>query len=256
MAHFWLSKSAHKHQQPSERISTPLIPYKTVFNLYYDSAEKCTWAVNQDIGNPSLTYSNHGLCAITTVSRLCALLWQVQRWLVPQGVSGRETDTWRPHVQPKRPSFTGNGIYQKASIADLDATTPLPCRYSYSVQRLQLAQCISYDVYRSRREVHKRMWCNPIGGNVSMAKNSITMFHFGSTSTQTSAARLKTRNNLWHTGQHSQWLQRSARHTLTELARPTHTSRRFSKYKYNGNSTSAVQPLAACASICIGSRTR
>ena len=140
------------------------------------------------------------LRAITTVSRPCVLLWQIQSWLVPQGVSGGETDPWRPRAQPKRPSFTGNGIYHEASIADLDVTMPSPCRYSYSAQRLQLTWCISYVVYSFRGEVHERMWCDPISGNISTAKNSSTMFLFGSTSTRTSAARLKTRNNPRHSG--------------------------------------------------------
>ena len=97
------------------------------------------------IGNPSLTYSDHGLCAITTVSRPRVLLRQAQIWLVPQAVSGGETDPRRPRAQPKRPSFMGNGIYQGFNSKP-------GCDHAIAVQILILgSKATAGPVYQLRR---------------------------------------------------------------------------------------------------------
>ena len=88
-------------QQPLERITTPLTHHRSVQNPPSDSAEKRTAAAAQDIGEPKLTYSDHGLCTITTAPQSRALPWQDQSRFMPQGLSSREKEPWRHRVQPR-----------------------------------------------------------------------------------------------------------------------------------------------------------
>ncbi len=143
--------------QPLERITTPLTHHRSVHNPPFNSVEKCTVAVAQDIGEPKLTYSDHGLHTITTAPQSHTLPWQDQSQFMPQGVSSREKEPQRHHMQPRRPTFTRSGIHQVTLSAGQFATTPPSHGCPHFAGGLSPMSHVGGSVYMLCRNVHGGM---------------------------------------------------------------------------------------------------
>ncbi len=206
-------------RQPLERITAPLTHHRSIHNLPFDSMEKRTVAAAQDIGEPKLTYSDHGLHTITTAPQPCALPWQDQSRFMPQGVSSREKEPRRHRVQPRQPTFTRSGIHQVTLSVGQFATTPSLCGCPHFAGGLSPASHVSSSDYMLCGNVHGGMQHDFIGSTLAQIGAQAQGFGDSTTHTQMSAACSKIGDGLQYLRHHLQLPQQRARDTQINFSK-------------------------------------